>query len=328
MTGIDGYEVCERIKQMKLLLPPKVILVSGKAMIEERIKGYTVGADDYLTKPFNDDEFSAKVKVFARLIRAEKGLKTLNQTLEAQVEIRTKQLLSAEKMAMLGSHVAEIVHNLKNPLTIIKASASNLTKMMPGDKNVERVHKGCEKLHAIIKSILIGGTGAAPTSQNQEGEININDIIKNEIELLKGNVFLTKEVSISLLLESTKTIKAIPTHFSQIITNLCGNALDALHEVKGREKKLIVTTKDSDDSLKIIIEDTGPGIPADYLAKIYDPFFTTKPIEAKENEPTGTGLGLSSVKKMVESYSGTITVDTEVGKGTTFTLTLPATKRS
>lgn len=318
MSGIDGYETCKRIKAMKDIVPPKIILVSGKALVEERLQGYDVGADDYLTKPFNDDEFLAKIKVFLKLIATEKELRELSVNLEKQVQERTKQLVEAEKVAFLGMHVAETVHNLKSPLTIIKASAQKLSKEIPNSKLIDRINRGGEKLDTIIKSIL-----ASDTEMNEV--VDINNVINAELDLLRGKPVFHPDIQVDLDLGDIPKIKGNEIHFNQIVANIAGNAIDAMHDVSS--KTLTIKTAADDDSIVMTIADSGTGIEKDNIEKIFDPFFTTKPIESKsEDEPTGTGLGLPSCKKMVESYSGTLEVESEIGKGTSFVIKLPIKK--
>ncbi len=316
MSGIDGYEVCRRVKSMEDVVPPKIILVSGKALVEERLKGYEVGADDYLTKPFNDDEFLAKIKVFLKLIATEKELRELTANLEKQVEVRTKQLIESEKMAFLGMHMAETVHNLKNPLTIIKAAAQKLGKELPENKYIEKIARGGDKLNVIITSILqVEETDADIAS------IDLNSLLKSEMEMLRGKPVFAKDTKINWDLGDIPEVRGSEIHFAQIFSNLLGNAIDALHDVT--ERNLTISTFEKNAMVHISIEDTGPGIDQNNMTKIFDPFFTTKPIEAGEGEPTGTGLGLPSCKKMVESYGGKIEVDSTKGVGTKFTICLP-----
>lgn len=320
MSGIDGYETCKQIKDMQDIIHPKIIFVSGKAMEEERIKGYEVGGDDYLTKPFNDEELLSKVNVFLRLISVEKKLRSLNLSLEEQVKVRTEQLVKSEQMAFLGMHMAEIVHNLKSPLTVIKASADRLKKQYPEDKSITRINNGYEKLYQIIKTIL-------RPEVNQDQVVNINDVINNEIDLLNANVFFSNQVTKNINLSDIPPIHGDYTHFSQSLGNLITNAIDSMFS--SDKKELSISTRKNEKSIIVEIEDSGQGITPDNLKKIFDPFFTTKPINAsEEGEPTGTGLGLPSCKKMIESYGGEVIVDSEVGRGTKFTASFPINRRN
>src|SRR5579885_2850942 len=119
MPGLDGYEVCKRIRCRPDCRFTKVILVTGKAMLEERLKGYEVGADDYMTKPFVLEELLAKCHVFLRLAKVEKELAALNADLKTAVEDRTKKLVNAAKMAALGEMAGGIAHEINTPLGTI-----------------------------------------------------------------------------------------------------------------------------------------------------------------------------------------------------------------
>ncbi|MCK5883057.1 MAG: hybrid sensor histidine kinase/response regulator [Bacteriovoracaceae bacterium] len=316
MSGIDGYEVCQRIKSLEGIVPPKIILVSGKALVEERLKGYELGADDYLTKPFNDDELLAKINVFLKLIATEKELRELTTNLEDQVQVRTKQLIESEKMAFLGMHMAEAVHNLKNPLTIIKAAAQKLSKELPENRYLEKIARGGEKLNVIIASIL-----QAEESSTDIAEIDLNKLLQAEMDMLRDKPVFSEDTKIVWELGEVKTVRGSEIHFSQIFSNLLGNAIDALHDADKKELK--IKTQPITGMVEISISDSGTGISKENIEKIFNPFFTTKPIEAEEGEPTGTGLGLPSCKKMVESYGGKIEVSSQQDVGTEFKITLP-----
>lgn len=316
MSGIDGYEVCQRIKSLEGIVPPKIILVSGKALVEERLKGYELGADDYLTKPFNDDELLAKINVFLKLIATEKELRELTTNLEDQVQVRTKQLIESEKMAFLGMHMAEAVHNLKNPLTIIKAAAQKLSKELPENRYLEKIARGGEKLNVIIASIL-----QAEESSTDIAEIDLNKLLQAEMDMLRDKPVFSEDTEIVWELGEVKTVRGSEIHFSQIFSNLLGNAIDALHDADKKELK--IKTQPITGMVEISISDSGTGISKENIEKIFNPFFTTKPIEAEEGEPTGTGLGLPSCKKMVESYGGKIEVSSQQDVGTEFKITLP-----
>jgi signal transduction histidine kinase len=313
MPGIDGYEVCRKVREglgNKLI---KIILVSGKAMVEERLKGYEVGANDYVVKPFIKEELEAKVKVFLELYRAETKLLHINNSLEEEIVKRTDQLLKSEKMAFIGMHSAEIVHNLKNPLAIIKGYGQILQKKDPDNKYAPLIMSGVDKLELIIKSIL---ETTRVNFDDEKQKVDINKIVKSELEVLNINLDYKHEVVTHLELNEVSTVIGSPGHFSQIFGNLFSNANDAMFEC--RKKELRIKTCEDEDFVKVLIADTGCGITEENLEKVFEPLFTTKSREKDEGGPVGTGLGLASCKRMIEGYGGTINIRSIVGEGTEF----------
>jgi len=123
MPGMDGYEVCRRLKSDDANFNVMILLLSGKGAVEDRLKGYEVQADDYLTKPFDNEELLAKVRILLRLKRAQDKLRTLNQDLEKLVDVKTRELVQKERQAIIGRMVQGIVHNLRGPTMVVQARA-------------------------------------------------------------------------------------------------------------------------------------------------------------------------------------------------------------
>ncbi|GBC62927.1 hybrid sensor histidine kinase/response regulato r [Desulfonema ishimotonii] len=320
MKGISGYEVCQQIKSEQTSGFIKIIMVSAKTALEERLKGYNVGADDYIVKPFRPEELLAKVRVFLRLKQVEDQLHTLNLTLNEQVRLRTEQLNNAEKMAAIGRSAAGIVHNLNNPLQIIMGNAELLTLRHPEDPMIMSLRKAAGQMKKIIGTIL---STSYRESSTEYTRIDLNEVLVNQIELLRADPFFKHEVTTETDLRPLPPKRGIYAHFSQSFSNLIRNAVEAMHT--GEVRTLSVTSALEADAICIRISDTGHGIPARYLDKIFNPFFTTKPLTATDGSPTGTGLGLASAKEMIESYGGKLRVKSVPGRGTTFTVHLPVT---
>ena len=318
MPGIDGYVVCRRIREEDPSGFTKIILVSGKAMLEERLNGYKVGADDYITKPFNEEELLAKVRVFLRLNAVEEQLRELNESLQDQVEARSKQLVVAERMAALGKHTAGIVHNLKNPLQILMGHAQLLFMDDPDNEGLEAITGASELMQMIVSTIL---TTTHRESSQQSMEFDLNEVLRDQLELLKGNMFFKNEVKTEVNLKPLPPYCGSYAHFSQVFGNLIGNAVDAMFD--SQIKILIISTYTSDLKIIIRISDTGCGIPEENIGSVFDSFFTTKALIAEDDLPTGTGLGLAFCKEMIESYGGIILIDSKVDQGTTVTVSLP-----
>ncbi len=318
MPGIDGYEVCRKIRADHSTGFMKILMISSERKLEERLKGYDAGADDYISKPFNEDELLAKVRVFMRLKLVEDKLIKLNESLNEQVRIRTGQLLDAEKMAAIGKYTAGIVHNLNNPLQVIMGTAQLLTLKYHDDPNIMAQRKAAAQMKRIITTIL--GTSHRESKQDLVS-IDLNEVLRDQLELLKANPFFKSNIRTMTELKPLPLYLGVYSHFSQSIGNLIKNAVEAMHEKK--EGVLLVTSEVKDGKILLKICDTGLGIQVEAMNKIFNPFFTTKPLTSIDDRPTGTGLGLASCKEMIESYGGKLMVDSKIGKGTVFTVRLP-----
>ncbi len=322
MTGMDGYAVCKKIRSDRSLGFIKIIMVSSESQLKERLKGYEVGVDDYIGKPFEKEELLAKIRVFQRLKSVEDKLEQMNATLNEQVKKRTEQLLEAAQMAAIGKNTAGIVHNLKNPLQAIMGYTELIEMSYPDNEDVAMLHKAAEQMQEMIATFL---TTCHSQSQQEVTLLDMNKVIKEQVELMQGNSFFKYKVQSELKLKPVPLYAGVYSHFCQIIANLLKNAVDAMYDAN--EKCLTIKTTSDEKAIRIDISDTGSGIPEETKAKIFEPFFTTKPLSAQDGRPTGTGLGLASTKEMIESYGGRILVESCVGQGTTFTLKLPLRSR-
>lgn len=318
MPGMDGYTVCRKIRSDPAFNFVKIIMVSGKTMLEERLRGYDAGADDYIGKPFKTEELLAKVRVFLRLKSVEDQLRELNQTLNEQVRIRTEQLIDAEKMAAIGRYAAGIVHNLNNPLQVIMGNAQLLAMKHPDNHKIMSLRKAAAQMKKIIGTIL---STSHRESKAESMNIDLNEVLMNQMELLKANPFFKHKIRTEMKLKPLPTYRGIYAHFSQSLGNLIKNAVDAMYEKESGT--LSISSSVENEAIIIKISDTGHGISPKKMGKIFNPFFTTKPLTAKDDRPTGTGLGLASSKEMVESYGGEIVAESQDDKGTTFTVRLP-----
>jgi signal transduction histidine kinase len=322
MPGIDGYEVCRQIRANEAFRTVKIIMVSSRSELKERLNGYASGADDYIGKPFQEEELLAKVRVFLRIRALENELQQLNNTLNEQVSLRTEQLLLAEKLAAIGRYSAGIVHNLNTPLQVIMGSAELLAIKHPDNPNIMRLRKAAAQMKKIISTIISTGYREGGTDYT---EVDLNEVIRDQIELLKSNTFFKHKIRTEMILSSLPAYRGIYAHFSQSFGNLIKNAADAMYS--SEQKFLSITTSVKDGIILIRISDTGHGISKERMAKIFNPFFTTKPLTASDERPTGTGLGLASAKEMIEAYGGEISVESQLGKGSVFTVILPIMNR-
>lgn len=317
MPGMSGYEVCKAIRRNPNLGGTRIILLSAKWMVEERLKGYESGADDYLIKPFDPDELLAKASVHLRLTHTERALQRLNEELEEKVQLRSDQLVTLERSAFLGAHAAEIVDTLGNPLTAMMGNLNLLAKAYPDDERIRRANSALVRIQSSLRSVLTADKRAGGGPE----KLDLNEILKEELRVLELEEFFRYQVKTSLDLGKLDGFFGDAKHFSQSFGNLIKNAVEAMHASARRELK--IRTYQDEAAIHVEICDSGTGIPAAELGRIFDPFFTTKPQTAARGVPVGTGLGLASVKRMLSLYGSEMRFESSVGLGTTVRVRLP-----
>ena len=184
MPGMNGIELCRRIRKDASLGFVKVIMISSLVKLDERLKGYQAGVDDYLGKPFKKEELLAKVKVFVKLKAVEDKLFELNNQLSEQVRVRTAQLIDAEKMAAIGRHTAGIVHNLNSPLQVIMGNIQLMAYKDPDNPRLTKLSNASEQMKNIIATLL---TTSSLENSAEEMDVDLNRVIRSQIELLKSH---------------------------------------------------------------------------------------------------------------------------------------------
>lgn len=327
MPGIDGYEVCKRIRSNPKFELVKVILVSGKAMLDERLKGYEVGADDYMTKPFIPEELTAKARVFLRLVSAEKKLVETNRDLDQKVVERTHQLVETQakmitnaKMSALGEMAGGIAHEINTPLATIGLLSEQISELA-GDENPDKemiakmaatTRTTVGRISKIINGLRMFSRDGSkdpmtPTALQQ---------IMQETLVLCGEKLKKESVQIDVSkVPENLILSCQPVQISQVLLNLIGNACDA---VRGCPERWVrVSAERTDSGVQIAVTDSGPGIPQDIREKVFQPFFTTKGVGS------GTGLGLSVSKGIIEAHGGTLRLD-DSSKNTKFIIDIPS----
>jgi PAS domain S-box-containing protein len=268
------------------------------------------------------------------LIRSDSGdpksILTINTDLTERKKIEA-QFLRAQRMESIGTLAGGIAHDLNNILTPIMMSIGTLQEMV-SDPEAERILETievCAKRGSdIVRQVLSFARGVDGERAEIQPKHLLNDISSIIRDTFPRNIVLDFHIS-----TQTWTILGDPTQVHQILMNLCVNARDAMPNggrlVLSAENQVIDEHFAAMNAevkagryVEITVTDNGEGIPAGIIQKIFDPFFTTKEINK------GTGLGLSTVTAIVKSHGGFINVYSEVGKGTTFRVYLPAAETS
>jgi len=250
----------------------------------------------------------------------EEKLEEYSQQLEALVEKRTRllkeaqnQLLKSERLAAIGELASMIGHDLRNPLTGIAGATYYLKTKLGSETNQKTNHKTMEMLEFIEKDIeYLNNIINDLVDYSREMRLELTEATPNSIT--KGALSLVKvseNVQVSDLTQDEPKIKVDVEKIKRVFVNIIQNAIDAMPE--GGE--LTITHSELAGNLEIAFTDTGVGMSKEIMEKLWTPLFSTK---AK-----GMGLGLAICKRIVEAHGGNISVESAVGKGSTFTVTIP-----
>jgi two-component system NtrC family sensor kinase len=248
-------------------------------------------------------------------------LEEWGRTLEEKVRQRSEELVAmqarvaqSERLASLGLLAAGVAHEINNPLgAILSLTALTLEDITPSDPNRENlveVVKQSERCRGIVKGLL----DFSRQSKGNMEPLDLNVLVNNTLSLIgRQSLFFNTRI-VKDLDPNLPAVIGDPSQFQQVLMNLLINAVQAMEE-KG--VITLVTRAAADEAVEVRISDTGRGIAPDQIDMIFDPFFTTK------ESGHGTGLGLSIAYGIVTTHRGTISVESQLGKGTTFTIRLP-----
>lgn len=263
------------------------------------------------------DELGELAGVFNHMTE---NLQKSTAQLEKTVEIlraTQAQLVHSEKLSAVGEFVAGVAHELNNPLTSLIGYAELLQASVVDDtaqSSLKRISNSADRCHKIVQSLLSFARQHPP----ERKLTNVNTIVDSVVDILiyelrTSNIKVTKDLSPHL-----PRLLADPHQIQQVFLNIVNNARQAI-EAYRPNGSIRITSSVTGQRVQIRFQDDGPGISEENLAKIFNPFFTTKPVGK------GTGLGLSLSYGIIQEHGGSITAQSKVGRGTTFIIELPVT---
>jgi signal transduction histidine kinase len=236
-----------------------------------------------------------------------------------QLQQSQEQLIQAEKLSSLGQMAASIAHEINNPLSGVLVYAQLLAKKLSSDtlskqvalEYLAKMASEVDRSSRIIRNLL----DFARPSEPKLGDVDVNHVIEDALALVDHQAELKHVKLIKELHPRLPTVYADYDQLRQVLVNLTLNAIQA---TSGGGRVTVRTQAADNGALKVEVEDTGAGISEENVGKLFTPFFTTK------EKGQGVGLGLTVARSIIEKHCGSIEVESEETKGTTFTIHLPA----
>ena len=312
ILGITYYIIRNITRPIGELVAATHNIIAGR--FDQEVRSDSPGEIALLAESFN--------AMLKSLRQMKADLEEWGRTLEEKVKQRTEELVAmqarvaqSERLASLGMLAAGVAHEVNNPLGGILALTSLTVEDMPPDdsnrENLEEVIRQTERCRDIVKGLL----EFSRQSKGNTEPIDLNKVLQDTLSLVeKQSQFFNINV-VRRLDPELPGVMADRSQFQQVFINILMNAVQAMNE---RGTIHIVTRHDSSaNSVEVAISDTGQGIPPEEIDRIFDPFFTTK------ESGHGTGLGLSIAYGIVTTHRGTISVQSGLGKGSTFTIRMP-----
>jgi two-component system sensor histidine kinase/response regulator len=314
MPEMDGYEVCKRLKADDRTRDIPVVFISALSETENIVRGFEIGGVDYITKPFQFREVVARVQNQLMLVYQRRQIEALRAQDRQYFESLNR---------MKDQFIRMATHDLRNPLNVILGYTHVLDRLevAGGDQallkqSIDNIRNSVGKMRTLVTDMLDLAqleTGSRLTLT----KVALADFLQR---CLGSFHVLAKQQKIELVYKAPPKdayVMMDESYMTRVIDNLVSNAIKYSPE----GGKVSVKAWVRDDNAVIEVSDTGLGIHADDLPHVFDAFYR---VQHQENEDVeGSGLGLSIVKTIVEQHGGQITVQSELGQGSTFRVVLP-----
>ncbi len=317
MPGISGFETCKQLKANAKTQEIPIIFMTALSDTVDKVKGFELGAVDYVTKPIQQQEVLARINTHLTISNLQQQLKAKNTELaNKNTELETKNTELETKNSELDAFSHTVAHDLKNPLGYLVSISDFLLdeyyqKMDPlGCQSLQHLSNSSHKMIDIINALLLlAGISKQPVKLTS---LNMNDIVYRVQERLttmlkqyQGEIITPKE---------WPTVIGYAAWVEEIWVNYLTNGL----KYGGEPPRLEIGATTSGEMIRFWVRDNGPGLSPEAITKLFTPFTRLHKTKVEE----GHGLGLSIVQRIVEKLGGEAGVESELGIGSVFYFTL------
>ena len=329
MPGINGYEVCQRMKTDAETGHIPVIIVSAKGQTDEIIEGFDSRADDYIVKPFVNSELRARVRATLRLKQTQDELQAANRKLHEhtrKLEEANERLKELDRIK--AGFTAMLVHDLRSPLSVVQVTlqmleSDSLVAQSEYKTLIRESLASCNDLFELTSDLMEIFRSESTTMVLSLSRMSLQRLVEEPFR--QATVLASKkDISLDLRLpEEPLVVRADSYKLQRALTNLLSNAVK--FTPRGGTIGLHVTPPQSlggvDASSEVLIDviDSGDGIPPHDLPFIFDPYYQAN----TQNSGMGSGLGLAIVKRIVAAHGGEVSVKSKLGQGSRFSIRLP-----
>jgi two-component system sensor histidine kinase/response regulator len=302
MPEMDGFEVCKQIRDDPATKDVPIIFLTAKTDTGSIIKGFDVGAVDYVTKPFNGAELLARVKTHLALRRTQEELQEAN--------------------VMKDKFFSIIAHDLRNPFTSLLGMSEFIEECIDHSSKeeikrfIKTLRTSAKIIYALLENLLTWSGLQRSIIEHSPKTIFLNEITDHTVYLFQSGAE-QKQITLRNRIQENTTVYADHKMVETIIRNLISNAL----KFTDTGGTIDVSAVPHNDFVEIAISDTGIGMSEEVISTLFR--IDVKYSKTGTAGEKGTGLGLILCKELIEKNGGTIWVESEVGKGTTFRFTLP-----
>ena len=328
MPELNGYEVCSKLKASSFTKDIPIIFISALNEVFDKVKAFEVGGVDYITKPFQAQEVLARVEHQLHIRRLTQQLLEQNALLQqevhrreiAEAEVR-KSLSKEQELNQLKSYFVSMVsHEFRNPLTTILGFAElirDFDQQLTSEKRqayLRQIQESARRMTALLNDVLSIGQAEAGKLEFNPEPLDVEEFCRDLVEEIKLGNSVQHIITFSRPSQLTKACMD-KNLLRQILTNLLSNAIKYSPEGSAVTFDLIC----QDEKAIFDIKDEGIGISPEDQQRLFESFQRGSNV----GKISGTGLGLTIVKKAVDLHGGQIVVKSDVGVGTTFSVAIP-----